>query len=271
MQHSLGNGLVKPMPKKHMTVFKKVGYEPAGSKSTMPKTRTQSPQAGQQLQSGVPSKKNALPKGKSSNAKPGLKSVSPPTGSNPMGKSAKKSSSKVPSSTQKKKQQRTQKVNTESKRGAGSVVVKRRTTKDDQDRAELVSVKTTLCSDGYACQKFAFKPKVKKSKEICLRMIEEIDKKTGKKDYRLTWSKEKKSFSIMSELKSITRGFEASPVLQRNQTKLRDFTILGKQALKSHCISFHFRDRSLDLVFKHVATADSLEKFVNFLRDKGGL
>jgi len=265
-----------------MTVFKKVGYVPAGSfplsKSSRPNTTTQAMRAIQQLQCRIDAEKEALPGGKSSKVKPGVKPVSVPAGSKPKGKLPKKAPPKLSSSKQKqlqslpkKKQPKNQKLNTKSKREAGSGAVKRRTTKDDQDRAEMVSVKATLSSDGYTCQKFAFKPKVKKSKEICLRMIEEIDKKTGKKDYRLTWSKQKKAFSIINELTSVTRGFDASPVLQRNQANLRDFTILGKQALKSHCISFHFRKRSLDLVFKNVETAESLEKFVNFLREKGGL
>jgi len=282
MHDSLGKGSLKPMQQKHMTVFKKVGYNPTGafppSKSSKPNIQTQAIGAVQQLQCRIAAKKETLPGGKSSKAQPDLKSVSPPGGGKPKGKLAKKKPSKVssskqkqPKALQKKKQPINQKLNKQSKRETGSGAVKRRTTKDDEDRAEMVSVKTTLCSDGYTCQKFAFKPKVKKSKEICLRMIEEIDTKTGSKDYRLTWSKQKKSFSIINELKSVTRGFDASPVLQRNQTNLRDFTILGKQALKSHCISFHFRNRSLDLVFKHVETAESLEKLVNFLRDKGGL
>jgi len=282
MQHSLGNGSLTPLAKKHPTVFTQVGYNPVGSftqsKSSMPQTRTQELGHLQQLQGGGSPKKDALQAGKSSKARPSFESVSPPAGNKHKGKPAKKSCANVSSSKQKlhqlpqrKEQLRTQKVNTEAERETGSGAVKRKTDNDDQVCAEMLRVKITLCSEGYTCQKFAFKSKVKHSKEIRLRMIEEYDKKTGKKDYRLIWSKLKKGFSIITELKSVTRGFDASPVLQRNQTNLRDFTILGKQALKLHCISFHFRNRSLDLVFKHVETAESLENFVNFLREKGGL
>jgi len=282
MQQSVINGSLNPVTEKHPTWFTQVGKKPSGSlplsKSSKPKTRTQVPRTVQQLQRGVSSKKDAPSRAKTLKARPVSKSVSPPSGNKPKGKVTKKSHSKITTSNQKqlqvpkgKKQVKTRMVNTEAKQKAGSGPLKRATMKDDQDRAEMVRVKMALCSDGYTCQKFAFKPKVKKSREICLKMVEEIDTKTGKKDYRLTWSKQKKSFSIISELKSVTRGFDASPVLQRNQNKVRDFTILGKQALKLHCLSFHFRDRSLDLVFKHVETAESLQKFVNFLRDKGGL
>jgi len=277
MQHSLGNGSLTPLAKKHPTVFTQVGYNPAGSLPTS-NTRTQELGQLQQLQGGVSPKKDALPGGKSSKARPGLNSASPPAGNKPEGKPVQKSRENLSTSKQKqlqepqtKKQLRTEEVYIVAEGEAGSADVKRKTDRDDEIRAEMLSIKITLCSEGYRCQKFAFKAKVKNSKEICLRMIEEYDKKTGKKDYRLIWSKLKKGFSIITELKSVTRGFDASPVLQRNQTNLRDFTILGKQALKSHCISFHFRKRSLDLVFKHVETAESLEKFVNFLRDKGGL
>jgi len=282
MHQSVINGSLNPFTEKHLTGFTQVGKKPSGSlplsKSSKLKTRTQAPRTVQQLQRGVSSKKDAPSRAKSSKARRGLKSVSPPSGNKPKGKLAKKSQSKKTTSNQKqlqapkgKKQLKTQKINTEVKRNAGSGPLKRTTMKDDQDRAEMVRVKMALCSEGYICQKFAFKPKVKKSREICLRMVEEMDSKTGKKDYRLTWSKQNKAFSIITELKSITRGFDASPVLQRNQNKVRDFTILGKQALKLHCLSFHFRDRSLDLVFKHVETAESLQKFVNFVRHKGGL
>jgi len=289
MQHYQGNGSLKPKTRKHnLASSSKVGSGLAGShqqiKSLKPKTRTQSLRQSQQLQHGVSSKEDVLLAGKASRARQGLKTVSPPGGIKqkghhaPKGKVVKRSPAYVPSFKQKqhqspqtKKQLRTQKLNTQAKRKAGSGGVSRTSSKDDLQRAELVRVKSTLCSEGFICQKFAYKPKVKKSKEICLRMLEEIDAKTGKRDYRLSWSKPKKSFSIISELKSITRGFDASPVLQRNQSILRNFTILGKHALKSHCISFNFRDRSLDLVFKQGETAESLEKLVNFIRTNGSL
>jgi len=281
MHQSPVNGSSNPVTEKDLTGVAQAQKKPAGSlplvKSSKLKTRTQKPRAVQQLQRGVSSKKDTLSRATSSKARPGLKSMSPPSGNKPKGKLAKKSPPKITTSNQKqlqapkgKKQLKTKKVNTEA-RQVGSGPLKRATTKDDHDRAEMVRVKMALCSEGYICQKFAFKPKVKKSREICLRMVEEIDTKTGKKDYRLTWSKQKKAFSIISELKSVTRGFDASPVLQRNQNKVRDFTILGKQALKLHCLSFHFRDRSLDLVFKRAETAESLQKLVNFLHEKGGL
>jgi len=272
MQQSLGNGSLTPLTKKHPTVFTQVGYNPAGSLPTS-ETRTQELGQLQQLQRGVSPKKDALPE-----APPDLNSLSPRAGSKPEAKPVQKSGENVSSPKQKqlqepqtKKQLGIEKVNIETEREVGSGAVKRKADQDDQVCAEMLKVKITLCSEGYRCQKFAFKAKVKNSKEIRLRMIEEYDKKTGNKDYRLIWSKRKKGFSIITELKSVTRGFDASPVLQRNQTNLRDFTILGKQALKLHCISFHFRNRSLDLVFEHVETAESLENFVNFLREKGGL
>jgi len=159
----------------------------------------------------------------------------------------------------------------EEKREVGSAIKRRQPAKDDLQRAEMVRARMILCSEGYQCRKFAFKAKVKNSKDICLRLIEDSDVKTGKKDYRLSWSKSKKAFSILTDLKKISRGFAEAPVLQRNHSILRRFTILGKFSLKAHCISFHYRNRSLDLVFKHAETAESLEKFVNFIRINGSL
>lgn len=145
----------------------------------------------------------------------------------------------------------------------------RQATKD-----ELLSVINTqkiLVSEGYVAQKFAFKPKIKKSKEVCIKLLEKQDETTGKKDYHICWSKSKKSFSILTELKTIIRGWEDAPVLKRNQDKLLQYSNAGRFGLKKHCLSFHFGDRSLNLVFKDVQKADSLENFVNYVRANGCL
>jgi len=142
---------------------------------------------------------------------------------------------------------------------------------NDDLRTEMLHIKMTLCTEGYVGQKFAFNPKVNKSREVCVQLREKTDKITGMKDYLLFWSKDRKAFSIMTDLKSITRGWDSAPVLKRNHSNLRQFAEEGKFPLKKHCISFHFRNRSLDLVFENAQNAESLEKFVNFVRANGSL
>jgi len=282
MQHRGSKGFLKPTTQKQCPASSiPVGGRSAVSsthpKSSNPLGQIQPHNQVQQLQHGEATKKHVRPKKKSLRALHDLKVRSTKAPSQQKERTVKKSKASVSRTNQNqdqaplsKKQLETQKLQSKEKREDRSVV-KRKTSADDLLRAEMVRIKTTICSEGYMCQKFAFKPKIKKSKQVCLRMVEEIDVKTGKKDYLLSWSKPSKAFSILSDLKSITRGFDTAPVLQRNQSALRDFTTAGKYALKLHCISFHFRDRSLDLVFQRGETAESLEKFVNFIRTHGGL
>lgn len=283
MQQLGGNGFPKTKSEKNCQASNFPVGSPSGvlnlqSKSLNPLVRSQTLSQSQQFQRGESPKQDAPRKVDSLRARHGLKLSSSLGRNQVIGRSVTKSPAYLQPTNQKqdqtpqnKKKPRTQEVHSEAKQNLRSAIKRRQPAKDDILRAEMVSVKMILYSEGYQCQKFAFKAKVKNSKEICLKLLEEKDVKTGKRDYRLCWSKSKKAFSILSDLKKISRGFADAPVLQRNQAILRRFTILGKFSLKAHCISFHFRNRSLDLVFKHAETAESLEKFVNFICANGSL
>lgn len=279
MQHQGRNGSLKPKSNKQQQTssFPVGGGVAVKAKSSKPIVRTQPRRQTQQIQHGE-APKHLLVKKDSLRARHGLLRKSSKTESKLKGRPVKKSSGLVSrinqnqdQTPQNKKQSRTKKVHTEVKKKVGSKVANRRASNDDLQQAEMVRIKSTICSIGYICQKFAFKPKHKKSKEICLKMLENIDEKTGKKDYRLCWSTPKKAFSIRNELTKITRGFVDAPVLERNESILEKFTDEGNSQLESHCISFHFRARSLDLVFKQAETAESLEKLVKFIRANGRL
>jgi len=240
---------------------------------TWPLTQPQQLQHGESPNQDIPRKAKSLSSKQSLKVKPSLaRSQLQATAVTKRPASLLITNQKQDQPPQNNNQPKTKKSNSsEEKREVGSAFKRRQPAKDDLQRAEMIRVKMILCSEGYLCQKFAFKAKVKNSKEICLKLIEDNDVKTGKRDYRLSWSKPKKAFSILTDLKRISRGFADAPVLERNQAILRSFTSLGKFSLKAHCISFHYRDRSLDLVFKHAEIAESLEKFINLIRTHGSL